>query len=110
MKDQIFTNDELQVIGKFFTVMIRAAVKECASARGLEERAAGQGSQFSVDMALCLGTLFCTVAGYFAVQPMLAAARAGQGAVTSAPECSRSAPSSSTTSTRGCTAVSSPLA
>lgn len=28
---------------------------------------------------LALGALFCTVAGYFAVQPMLAAARDGQG-------------------------------
>lgn len=28
---------------------------------------------------LALGALFCTVAGYFAVQPMLAAARQGQG-------------------------------
>ena len=28
---------------------------------------------------LLLGTLFCTVAGYFAVQPMMAAVRAGDG-------------------------------
>jgi hypothetical protein len=32
-------------------------------------------------VALLLGTLFCTVAGSFAVQPMMAAARAGQGPV-----------------------------
>lgn len=31
---------------------------------------------------LALGALFCTVAGYFALQPMMAAARAGQGAWT----------------------------
>ena len=36
---------------------------------------------FSANLMLLLGTLFCTVAGYFAVQPMLEAARAGQGAV-----------------------------
>jgi hypothetical protein len=42
--------------------------------------AAGTGSVFSADMLLVLGTLFCTVAGYFALQPMMAAARAGQGA------------------------------
>jgi len=30
-------------------------------------------------MMLALGALFCTVAGYFALQPMMAAARAGQG-------------------------------
>ena len=29
--------------------------------------------------SLALGALFCTVAGYFAVQPMMAAARAGSG-------------------------------
>ncbi len=39
----------------------------------------GGGSQFTAGMALALGALFCTVAGYFAVQPMMAAARAGQG-------------------------------
>lgn len=40
---------------------------------------AGAGSVLNVNMLLLLGTLFCTVAGYFALQPMLAAARAGQG-------------------------------
>ncbi len=42
---------------------------------------AGQGSQFSAGMALAAGTLFCTVAGYFVVQPMMGPARAGQGPV-----------------------------
>jgi hypothetical protein len=42
---------------------------------------AGQGSQFSTEMVLALGALFCTVVGYFGLQPMLAAARAGQGAL-----------------------------
>ena len=41
--------------------------------------AAGAGSQFSAGMLLALGALFCTVAGYFALQPMMAAARAGHG-------------------------------
>lgn len=41
----------------------------------------GQGSAFSAEMLLALGTLFCTVAGYFALQPMMDAARAGQGAL-----------------------------
>jgi hypothetical protein len=36
---------------------------------------------FSANLMLILGTLFCTVAGYFAVQPMMEAARAGQGSV-----------------------------
>ena len=39
----------------------------------------GTGSQFSLEMALVGGALFCTVAGYFGLQPMLAAAKAGQG-------------------------------
>ena len=42
--------------------------------------AAGAGSVVSANVLLVLGALFCTVAGYFALQPMLAAARAGQGA------------------------------
>jgi hypothetical protein len=40
---------------------------------------AGTGSLFSTDMLLVLGALFCTVLGYFALQPMMAPARAGQG-------------------------------
>ena len=38
-------------------------------------------SVFSIDLMLALGALFCTVAGYFALQPMMAAARAGEGAL-----------------------------
>ena len=40
---------------------------------------AGTGSVLSANTVLLLGTLFCTVAGHFAVQPMMAAARTGQG-------------------------------
>lgn len=43
---------------------------------------AGQGGQFTVEMALALGALFCTVAGYFGLQPMMEAARAGKGTLT----------------------------
>ena len=51
----------------------------------LERRAArhaaeaGQGSPFSAGLVLVLGAVFCTVAGYFGLQPMMAAARQGQG-------------------------------
>ena len=48
--------------------------------RGRSRREAVAGSVLSVNLLLLLGTLFCTVAGYYAVQPMMAAARAGQGA------------------------------
>ena len=47
--------------------------------RSRDAAEAGAGSLFSADLVLLLGTLFCTVAGYFAIEPMLAAARAGQG-------------------------------
>jgi len=43
---------------------------------------AGQGSQFSVGMGLALGAVFCTVLGYYALQPMMAEARAGAGRFT----------------------------
>lgn len=39
----------------------------------------GGGAQFSAGFGLALGALFCTVAGYFALQPMMADARAGSG-------------------------------
>ena len=51
----------------------------------LERRAArdafedGQGSQFTAGVALAAGALFATVLGHFGLQPMLPAARAGQG-------------------------------
>lgn len=41
--------------------------------------AAGAGSQFSAGMMLSLAAIFCTVLGYFAIQPLMPAARAGQG-------------------------------
>ena len=42
---------------------------------------AGKGPQFGVGMALALGAVFCTVAGYFGVLPLMPAARLGQGAL-----------------------------
>jgi Domain of unknown function (DUF4149) len=46
------------------------------------KRAAQQGgSQFSTPMVLALGAIFCTVAGHFGLQPLVAAARGGQGAL-----------------------------
>ncbi|MFT3955266.1 MAG: DUF4149 domain-containing protein [Piscinibacter sp.] len=51
--------------------------------RGRARRAAeaGQGSVLNAEMLLLAGVLFCTVAGYFALRPMMAAARAGQGSL-----------------------------
>lgn len=45
---------------------------------GLRMRA-GQGSVMSMNLLLVLGALFCTVFGYFALQPLMEVARAGQG-------------------------------
>ncbi len=39
----------------------------------------GIGPVLNADMLLALGGLFCTVAGYFALQPMMTSARIGQG-------------------------------
>lgn len=62
------------VLGTLLLVLERVAARRAATA--------GQGSQFSAGMTLALGALFCTVAGYFALQPLMAAARAGQGTLT----------------------------
>jgi hypothetical protein len=59
------------VIGLLLLMLERRAAQRAA--------AAGSGSLFGTGMLLALGTLFCTVAGYFAVQPLLATARSGQG-------------------------------
>ncbi len=47
--------------------------------RGREAADRGTGSVFTTELMLLLGTMFCTVAGYFAVQPLMQAARAGEG-------------------------------
>jgi Domain of unknown function (DUF4149) len=46
---------------------------------GRDAAARSEGSVFSANLMLILGTLFCTVAGHFALLPMMAAARAGTG-------------------------------
>ena len=58
-------------LGVLMLVLERVAARRRSSA--------GEGSQFSLEMALAAGAIFCTVAGYFALQPMMAGARLGQG-------------------------------
>ena len=76
-----------RLAGRFFAqeawLSLVLAVLLLAIERGRARAAAalGNGSVLSTDMLLLLGTLFCTVAGYFALQPMMAAARAGQGSL-----------------------------
>jgi hypothetical protein len=47
--------------------------------RRLGMRATPGSPAFTANIGLLFGTIFCTVAGYFAVQPLMAAARVGQG-------------------------------
>jgi len=44
---------------------------------GLARHEATGASQFSAGMVLAIGALFCTVAGYYALEPMMAQARSG---------------------------------
>lgn len=57
--------------------VLMLALERLASRRAAE---AGTGPQFSPGVMLALGAMFCTVAGYFGIQPLMPAARAGQGA------------------------------
>ncbi len=61
------------VLGVLLLVLERLAAR-----RAVES---GHGSQFTAGMMLSLGAIFCTVAGYFGLQPVMAAAKAGQGAL-----------------------------
>jgi hypothetical protein len=57
--------------GALLLALERVAAKRAAGAGG--------GSQFSTGMVLAGLALLCTVAGYFALQPMMVAAREGRG-------------------------------
>jgi len=62
------------IVGVVLLLLARRSARQAAES--------GAGSALSTDMILLLGTLFCTVAGYFAIQPLMPAARLGQGAFT----------------------------
>ena len=77
--------DAGRVVARLFAIEAEASIafavllflierRDAAAAAG-----AGQGSVVSAPMLLLLGTLMCTVAGYFALLPLLEAARAGTG-------------------------------
>ena len=59
------------VLGALVLVLERFAARRLAHE--------GIGKQFTPAMLLALGALFCTVAGYFALQPLMAEAKTGQG-------------------------------
>ena len=54
--------------------LVLLALERLRASRGLN-------SALSAEILLTLGTMFCTLAGYFAVQPFMTAARAGQSAL-----------------------------
>jgi Domain of unknown function (DUF4149) len=64
--------------GEAYASLVLGAV--LAALLRLRDRAGG-GTQFSTDQVLVLAALFLTVLGHFGLQPMVAAARAGQGAL-----------------------------
>ena len=76
-----------QVVGHIFAreaplslllgMVLLLAARRSALARAVR----GLGSQFSLDMGLALGTVACTVLGYYVLQPMIELARQGQSAL-----------------------------
>jgi hypothetical protein len=71
--------DAGRVVARIFAIEAHASLVFGASLVLLQRRA---GASFhSADLLLVLGALFCTICGYFALQPMIAAARAGRGAL-----------------------------
>jgi predicted anti-sigma-YlaC factor YlaD len=65
-----------QIVGRIFAQESVASMV-LALVVVMIERRLSPGRQMGVGLAL--GALFCTVAGYYALQPMMQAARAGQG-------------------------------
>lgn len=74
-----------RLAGNLFRIEAHVALGLAVVLFFIERRLAGlrmqacQGSVLSINLLLVLGALFCTVLGYFALQPMMEAARAGQG-------------------------------
>jgi hypothetical protein len=73
--------DAGRVNGRIFVVEAWASIAIALLLWLLERGRArrGSGSVLSTEMILLLGALACTIAGSFAVQPLMPAARAGQG-------------------------------
>lgn len=73
------------VAGRLFAVEAHVSLGLSVMLLLIERRLAarraarGAGSRFSWELGLVLGVLFSTVAGYFALQPLMAQARAGAG-------------------------------
>ena len=78
-------HDAGRVVARLFAIEAEASIALALLLFLVERRRAGiaaeagRDSVLSAEMLLLLGTLVCTVAGYFAVLPLLEAARSGQG-------------------------------
>ena len=64
-----------------FTAIESAKPKLSAQTRAWRAAQREGAPQFGWDFGLVLGALACTVAGYYALLPLMDAARAGQGAL-----------------------------
>ena len=65
----------------WLSLVLAVLLLSAERARARQSSEDSQGSVLNTEMLLVLGVVFCTVAGYFAIQPLLPAARAGQGAL-----------------------------
>ena len=70
--------DAGRVLARLFAQEAYASLAFAVAVIVLQRRVA---AAFDATVLLALGTLFCTVAGYFALLPMMASARTGQGAL-----------------------------
>ena len=72
------------VVARLFAGEAASSLVLCLLAVALERwrfRIIGSPPTLNRPILLALGALFCTVAGYYALQPMMEAARAAQGAL-----------------------------
>jgi hypothetical protein len=78
----LLVQDAGRVVGRIFAQEAYFSLALGAVCLLLERRAAASpegDTRLSHSMLLALVALFCTVAGYFGLQPMMQAAKAGQG-------------------------------
>jgi len=81
----LVTQDAGRVVGRIFAQEAYLSLALGIACLLLERRAAASSegeTRLSMPMMLALGALFCTVTGYFGLQPMMAVARAGEGSWT----------------------------
>lgn len=67
-----------RIVGRIFAQEAVVSMALALVVTAIERRAAPDRQ---AGVWLAMGALFCTVAGYYALQPMMAAARAGQGSL-----------------------------